>query len=123
MQTTPDFTDYEKSRIYSISKELIKNEKKQKNKKTLNWLEVNKIYNCAVQMMEDEKLPRCHRCNKYSDEPICSLSCKKDFEKQQEEENIKWKEYLNWWDNLKVDEKYNISPENQIKYKQYLLSP
>jgi hypothetical protein len=124
MQTTPEpFTDYENHRIYSISKELIKAEKKRLNKKKLNWAEVHRIYNIAVDKMEDEKLPRCHRCDKYSDEPICSIECKKEFEKQQEEDQIKWKEYLKWWDNLSVDEKYNISPENQIKYKDYLLSP
>ena len=123
MQETPQFTEYEESRIYSISKQLIIAEKKRLNKKNLSWNEVHRIYNMAVQKMEDEKLPRCGWCDKYSDIPLCSPQCVKALDKQNTEGAKKWKEYLKWWDSLTVDEKYNISPENQIKYKDYLLSP
>jgi hypothetical protein len=122
MQETPQYTEYEQSRIYSISKQLIIAEKKQLNKNKLTWCEIQRIYNMAVDKMEDEKLPRCHRCDRYSDEPLCSIKCKKDFERQQEEDNIKWVEFRKWWDNLSTDEKYNVSETNQLKYKQYLLN-
>lgn len=122
MQTTSEYTDYENHRIYSISKQLIIAEKKRLNKKKLSWAEVHRVYNMAVQKMEDEKLPRCGWCDKYSDEPLCSTKCVKALEKQNEEGKIKWEEYLKWWDGLTTDEKYNVSPENQIKYKEYLLN-
>jgi len=122
MQETKEFTDYENHRIYSISKQLIISEKKRLNKKKLSWTEVHRIYNMAVDKMEDEKLPRCGWCDKLSEEPLCSTQCISALEKQNEEHNIKWKEYLKWWDSLTVDEKYNVSHENQLKYKEYLLS-
>ena len=122
MQTTSEYTDYENHRIYSISKQLIIAEKKCLNKKKLSWSEVQRIYNIAVQKMEDEKLPRCRWCDKYSDEPLCSTKCVKALEKQNEEGKIKWLEYTKWWDGLTTDEKYNVSPKNQIKYKEYLLN-
>jgi Fe-S-cluster-containing dehydrogenase component len=95
------YTDYEKYIINKYSKELIINEKKQQNKDKLTWKETERLFNIAIQKMEDDKLPKCSVCDNYlkvSQINFCSPICYDKnliMLKEEEEEAQKYREFIN----------------------------
>jgi hypothetical protein len=94
-----EYSDYEQYKIQKYAKKLILKEKKQLNKKNLTWKETERLFNIAVQLMEEDKKPKCISCDDTLENPntsFCSEKCEVVNRRILKEEEKQAKAYRKW---------------------------
>ena len=116
-----EYSDYEKYEISKIAKKLIKKEKKELKKDKLTWKETERLFNIAVQLMEEDKKPKCIYCDITLDDEdphngFCSNKCKVINKRILKEEEKQARAYEQWAEGKTREEIINMTEEQYAKW-------
>lgn len=115
-----EYSDFEKSRIEKYAKKLILKEKKILKKDKLTWKETERLFNIAVQLMEEDKKPKCISCDDTLENPtnglFCSDKCEVVNRRILKEEEKVAKEYREWAKDKNQKELVQMTQEQYAKW-------